>query len=302
MNRRLSGYVPRWNRFRLVCITVVLAITALIAATQAAEPAATSAGSTQTAKFAKKGGWEITIVPYIWVLSDTGSTTVKGREIDVDATPKEMVSKVKGALMLGIDVRQGRLGGFINTFYARIGDEGSAQVLFDDITIDTDIKMLLMGAAVYYRLGPYGLGKAPSKWGTPAVKVDPYIGGRYTDLDVKFNITTVNRLTGNTNISSFEDGKGWVDPIIGVRTTWDLFRHWNVIVSGDVGGFGVGSDFTWSATVLGGYRFNFSKHISGNVLFGYRALYQDYSEGSGNDRFEYKATMHGPVVGLAIGF
>ena len=37
-------------------------------------------------------------------------------------------------------------------------------------------------------------------------------------------------------------------------------------------------------------------------IFGYRALYQDYSEGSGSDRFEYKATMHGPIFGLSIGF
>jgi hypothetical protein len=246
--------------------------------------------------------WEIAVVPYAWALSDSGSVTVEGRETDVDVTPSEMISKVNGALMLDLDVRKGRFGGFVNTFYASVGDEESIRILLDDITFDTDVKMFLIGAAFYYRLGPYGLGKATGEGTHRAVAVDPYIGGRYTDLDLTLDITTVNRLTGNTTFSSFQDKVDWTDPIVGARTTWDLGKRWDIVAGGDVGGFGVGSEFTWSATVLGSYRFRFSRHVDGNLLFGYRALYQDYREGSGSDLFEYKATLHGPVVGLAIEF
>ena len=291
--RCLYGIDWRPERLWIACLSTALILMAWAATVHAAD---------ELKAQEKRSGWNITLVPYIWALSETGSVTVKGQETDVNVTPDEMISKLNGPLMLDVDVRKGRFGGLINTFYAGVGDEESAQVLLENITFDTDIKMIMMNANVYYRLGPYGLGKASSKKGTRAVSVDPYIGARYTDMDVKLDVSITNRLTGNTASSSFQDRASWTDPIVGARTTWDLFRRWNVVLMGDIGGFGVGSDFAWSATLLGGYRFHFSRHIDGNVLFGYRALYQDYTEDSGSDRFEYDATMHGPIVGVAIGF
>jgi hypothetical protein len=38
------------------------------------------------------------------------------------------------------------------------------------------------------------------------------------------------------------------------------------------------------------------------VIAGYRALSQDYDDGSGADRFEWDVTLHGPLLGLSIGF
>ena len=38
------------------------------------------------------------------------------------------------------------------------------------------------------------------------------------------------------------------------------------------------------------------------VLAGYRALYQDFEDGSGRDRFEWNITMHGPVMAFSIQF
>ena len=89
--------------------------------------------------------------------------------------------------------------------------------------------------------------------------------------------------------------------MFGVMTDWDLYPRWNIKLSGDVGGFGVGTDLAWSATLLAGYRFHFSKRIMGNVLFGYRALYQDF-ESDNEERFVYDAYMHGPYISVNIDF
>ncbi len=35
---------------------------------------------------------------------------------------------------------------------------------------------------------------------------------------------------------------------------------------------------------------------------GYRALYQDYSDGSGANKFEWDVTLHGPVFALGTEF
>jgi hypothetical protein len=113
----------------------------------------------------------------------------------------------------------------------------------------------------------------------------------------------IRRIAGTTTASFYEDGKNWTDPIFGVRTLWNLYRRWSFAAGGNIGGFGVGSEFTWMASIMGGYRFRvLSKQDNASVFFGYRALYQDYTEGSGADLFEYKTTMHGPIVGVSFGF
>src|SRR6267142_1603504 len=47
----------------------------------------------------------------------------------------------------------------------------------------------------------------------------------------------------------------WVDPMIGSRFSIDLYKHFQLLVGGDIGGFGVGSHFTYSILGLLGYRF-----------------------------------------------
>ena len=40
----------------------------------------------------------------------------------------------------------------------------------------------------------------------------------------------------------------------------------------------------------------------GSVIAGYRALYQDFEDGSGANTFAYDVTTHGLILGLAIPF
>ncbi|MCP4402668.1 MAG: hypothetical protein GY801_35850, partial [bacterium] len=66
----------------------------------------------------------------------------------------------------------------------------------------------------------------------------------------------------------------------------------------DVGGFGVGSDLTWSVSSFLGYQFTPLFSLWG----GYRALGVDYQTGSGTDVFKYDMTMSGPIIGLGFSF
>jgi hypothetical protein len=69
----------------------------------------------------------------------------------------------------------------------------------------------------------------------------------------------------------------WVDPFVGGRIRHDFGQNRNVMLEGDVGGFGVGSDFSWQ--VVGTYGFDVN--VFGSTMHsvvGYRALAVDYSE------------------------
>jgi hypothetical protein len=199
--------------------------------------------------------------------------------------------------MLDFLVHKGRLGLFINPLYSDLEGERIqtllAGTIFErDVKLKARLKMFIMSFGVGYRLGPYELSNQEGSW-TPSVIVEPYIGGRWTDMDAELTLVDRGR--------SFRDDIGWADPLVGVMSVWNLYPRWNLTIAGDVGGFRVGSDVAWSVIGLAGYRFHFSKRILGNVQFGYRALYQDFDSGS-DKYFVYDTTMHGPWVGVSIDF
>jgi hypothetical protein len=237
-------------------------------------------------------GWEFAFVPYAWALALDGDLTVRGNTADVDMSFGDILDDLNIAAMGDIEVRKGRWGFLVSPFYAKLDDKTHETILNQPVSIDATMRMYLMSFEVNYRLGPYALGST-GEGPIPAVTILPYLGGRYSYLDGDVKVRALES-------RSADGSKDWADPLLGVRTLWDLTPRWNVTVSGDVGGFGVGSDLAWELYGAFGYRLNLCKSLAGNVLAGYGALYQDYDEGSGSDRFEFDATMHGPVIGLSI--
>jgi hypothetical protein len=76
----------------------------------------------------------------------------------------------------------------------------------------------------------------------------------------------------------------------------------NLAVRGDVGGFDVGSQFSWQVIATYDFRLCATDRYAIDGYLGYRALSVDYSEGSGANRYEYDAVQHGPVMGATVRF
>jgi hypothetical protein len=76
--------------------------------------------------------------------------------------------------------------------------------------------------------------------------------------------------------------------------------NWHVILKGDIGGFGIESDFTWN--LQGGLMWDATDYLS--LVLQYRAVSVDYSTGTVGtpDRFAYDTITHGPLLGLAFQF
>jgi hypothetical protein len=165
------------------------------------------------------------------------------------------------------------------------------------VLIDPTVKVFWQGLGGYYRLGTWDLADAPDKK-TPSVTVDTYFGARYTYLDLKLDFKGRFR----DRVNDVSENKSWVEPLLGARTIWDLSERWTVTAAGDIGGVAFGSDFAWNAFGLIGYRFNLFGEKNARVLAGYRALSQDYTDGSGRNKFKWDVTLHGPILGLDIGF
>ena len=92
----------------------------------------------------------------------------------------------------------------------------------------------------------------------------------------------------------------WLDPVIGARVRYAVAPGHELFLRGDIGGFGVGSDFSWQA--IGGYGFDFGAYqgITFSGVIGYRALSVDYAQGEGRRRYEFDMLQHGPILGVSM--
>jgi hypothetical protein len=240
-------------------------------------------------KPAEQSGWEFKVAPYMWAISMNGNATVKGQEADVDVSFSDIWDELNFAFMMEYEARKGHWGLWGNTIYANLGNSNGN---VNGIEIEPTVNSLWQGAGGFYRLGTWDLTDASGK-NAPSVTVDTYFGVRYTYLDLRLDIKGFDNIDGD---------KQWVEPLVGVRTRWDLSERWTINLTGDIGGVAFGSDFAWDALGLIGYRFSLFGEDNAGAFAGYRALSQDYSDGNGDDKFEWDVTLYGPVLGLVIAF
>jgi hypothetical protein len=221
----------------------------------------------------------------MWTTMMDGDATVRGNDLDVDVGFDELIDMVPnlestftGALSVSVD----RWWFGIAGYYLRLGEdtdlEGGGRL---DVTLESTIIQAAVGYEVLSR--PFGCSPCT------CFRLTPYVGVRYTSMELDAEIPGAAEIDGE---------KEWWDPFVGVRADWDFGNRWALSLSADVGGFGVGSDFTWSAMAMVTYKF--SEHVG--LRAGWIFLDYDYSDGSGADEFSWDVLQHGPFLGLVIYF
>ena len=226
--------------------------------------------------------WQFSITPYLWAVGLNGDMTVKGVDSDVDVNFSDILTNLDIALEAHFEVWKGKWGGFFDGTYVKLKTDAGTTG-----NIDITSTIVLVDFGGFYRVGTWPVG-SPENVGR-SLSFDALVGGRYTDLKVKFD---------PDRLPSFDQDKSWTDLIVGGRMIFDFSEKWAFILRGDIGGFGISgsSDFTANGIGLVGWTF----HPSWTLMGGYRALYQDYETGSGSNEFKYDVTTHGPILGLTF--
>jgi hypothetical protein len=237
----------------------------------------------------EKNGWKFHAAPYLWAISMEGDAVISGHKSEIDTSFSDIWKELNIAGMVNFEGSKDRWGFYGDVIYSHLGKDKSVQ----GIKIEPTVKLAMLMAGGSYQLGKWRPSGNAGK-DRPTVTFYALLGGRYTYLDIRADIKKFKNASGD---------EGWLDPLIGTRIIFDLSERWELGLQGNIGGFGVGSDFTWEAHGDIGYRLSlFSKKNNGRFVVGYRALYQDYSNGSGDNKFEWDVTMHGPVIGMVIEF
>ncbi len=233
--------------------------------------------------------WSFRGAFYGWAQSLDGTVGVRGIETNIDVPFKDIVKELNLGAMGVLEVRYGRWGLMADMIYADL--RGSVDTPFNFLfsKVDYEQKQFTGNFVLTYSVVE-----------TPRFSLGLYAGARVNYLDAEITLIG-NRLPLPPSFPpfivpnrDFGGSKTWVDPIVGGRFQARIAGPVFIRAGGDIGGFGVSSDFTWQAYgVLG---VDVARNFSIGV--GYRALGTDYSSGG----FKYDVTASGPVIGSEIQF
>ena len=281
----------------------------------AAQPA--EAGTAQTDRYEvaeedvslnlepKKQQVDAALAPYIWLTSLSGSTTEGGIKLDVDESFFDLADSADSlfGLMGSFDMKIDRIVFQLNGAWTTVDFSGDQKPTPDvKISANLNFQTLWIESFIGYRFLDRPVGEDPAS--RRRLFLDAFAGVRYTAVKQSGTVKVKGDLSlpegGEVAVSEkvdFDGTKDWFEPFIGLRLGYDLTEHWEVMVRGDVGGFGAGSDFAWQAFGGVGYRW-YLKGWSIAAYGGFRALGQDYSDGD----YAWDMITYGPVVGAQFSF
>lgn len=222
---------------------------------------------------ASSEGWVHSVAVYLLAAGLDGVVTAKGVEADVDASFSDILENLEMGAMFAYRAESERHALTLDTIYMGLG----AQEDVGPFSAEIDVDELVVELDWCWRVDP---------------STDVFVGARY------WGISTDLVLSGpgpGVRVSADEE---WIDPLIGARHTLPLAEDWSLTLRGDIGGFGVGSDFSWQAVA----RVNWQITESSLLAFGYRTVAVDYEDGSGTSEFRYDVTTSGFLAGFAFTF
>lgn len=232
-----------------------------------------------TAQETKDDKWEFTIAPYLMFPNMSGDVTVKGLTAGIDMNTGDILENLKFGGMLYYEMSKNGWTIALDALYMSL--ESNGEMPLTGRQTEVGLKEFAFESTLFNRVVPW---------------MDLGIGSRIVALDAGLEIEPGDNILPGQDISA---NYTWFDPILAVRLIAPLDdSKWNAAVRADIGGFGIGSEFSWQVYPMVGYRFTKTFELA----LSYRALSMDYENGSGDDLFKYDVTTYGAELGFLFHF
>ncbi len=287
-------------------------VTALASVACVLIPALAHADGVESPKLAAApSGWTYQFTPYAWDPWVSGDAVIRGRSFEVQQNPIQVLESLNFAWMSYQQAKNGPLTLFTDVIYASVANSDSfltSRTFSPHVSgtiggaLSADYKYWIVEAGGTYEIASWN--SHGGRYASPDTELELIAGGRYwhQELDVAVALAgTVNvdgLIVSGGRAFARSGAEQWVDPFIGARIRFQPAPGEEVIVRGDIGGFGAGSKFTWQALAT----YNWQMCTLGPMLIdgyaGWRALYVDYATGAGVERYEFDVLQQGPVVGF----
>ena len=211
--------------------------------------------------------WHVAVSPYLMGAAMGGTTTVRGFEADIDVSASDIFSNLQFGAMGMLAARKGNWGVGGDAVWMALGTTAR------EVNIDFN-----QGAFAFYGLRRLG------------AAADLTFGLRVNTLQGALDFKQLGR--------TVEQNETWVDPVTGLLLRTPETHRVGLRLYTEIGGFGVGSNFSWQVFPVLVVRLTDTASID----VAYRWLDLDYSTGEGADGFAYDVLTQGPVVGCTFRF
>jgi uncharacterized membrane protein (UPF0136 family) len=288
-------------------IAFLLAL-ALIGGSAALQPAAAQSPP------ADPDPWRFNVALYGWAINVSGNATIHNQTLDTNASTLDLLQKSDslGGFMGYFEDDKGRAGLYADLVYTSLGF-GADRVGYRNPIFGLRITTSASAALTYQMTiaevgGVYELARWPGSEGS-STALDGVVGFRYWNNSLAANFDA----TANVNFSNLHLDRSfglavsgssvvqWVDPVFGLRLRHRFTPNQEMFVRGDIGGFGLGSQFSWQAVAAYSYAWQFSGYQIAAVV-GFRALGVNYTSGSGVDTVGIDEVFYGPIIGASFRF
>lgn len=182
--------------------------------------------------------WNFQITPIMWLPAMSGEIQSSYLSQEFNVAGIDLISNLKMAFFLNAEISKGKVFVMPTYTYTKIGTD---KVLFtapndENVSVAPTLALNIGGLIV-------GLHEAVNE----KLIIDPYIGVRYNSF------ATTLELQGLMETQEVEEKADFTDPLFGLRIIYFPHPRVPIIFRSDVGGFGLGSDYSWTAMLDAGY-------------------------------------------------
>jgi hypothetical protein len=223
--------------------------------------------------------WHLSVSPYLWFPGVHGSVGAVDRTLSIHASATDLLSHFRFGLMGTVEATHNRVLIPIDLLYIRLRDDKGIPLPGSGAT-----SAIVTGTEFIFT-PKVGLTVIKKKM----FQADALAGIRFWHFGESLHF--------NPSIFGldFSRSQNWVDPLVGGRITVPFSPKLSTTVSGDVGGWGTGSQLEYQVAGLLGYKIK--PHMT--LQAGYRYLDVDYSAGGAHGGI-LDAAMSGIVFGVTI--
>jgi opacity protein-like surface antigen len=257
------------------------------AVVKTAEVTPETAGTTSTAKAnspvpptpapASTDEWQYQLTPYAWIAGISGTARIGNLTAEVSSGVTDTSVHINFAFMGAFEAHKDKLTVLVDLQFSNLGtNKATPGPGFS--AVKTTTKTFVLDPEVGYR---FAENKEKGRF------VELVGGMRYWHLNEQLDFTA-----GILSARSASASRDWVDGVVGLRGKAALSKKWFVTGKMDLGGGG--SKFTYQ--LLGGVGVMVSKKIA--LVGGYRDIYVNKT----SDDFQFKMSLHGPIIGLGFKF
>lgn len=231
-----------------------------------------------------KSEWKLLVEPYMLFPNMSGSVGLGSGEVvpdvAIDASSNDILGQLKMGFMLNAEASNGKWTIGSDLLYMSLAQGVKPSILIQNGELS--VKQLGWEVSGLYAVKPW---------------LDLGIGGMLNSINSGVEINQ-GVWGGGTINKSKSMTKTWFDPMLIARIQGKSNEKFIYQFRGEIGGFGIGSDFAWQMQAYAGYRFSKLFQITG----GYRIISLDYETGSGANRFMYNVDTSGPVLRFGFNF